>query len=145
MPALLVAIIGAVSIATGLAQEPAADKPPKKGDQVVVRGCLRGAVLEAGQTTVVDGGAAYPAPVTFRLSGDKKLLKDMRKNDNGRVVEVTGVLKSDLHSSDLPGKRIGNTRIVVGIANPQAGQPQAPPPLPVLEVKSYEGIAACGG
>ena len=145
MRACLVAIISAVAVAAAAEQGPAADKPPKKGDQVVVRGCLRGAMLEAAQTRVVESTTTYPEAVNFRLSGDKKLLKEMRKNDNGRVVEVSGVLKSDLPSTDTPGKRIGNTRIVVGIGTPQAGQPQAPPHMPVLEVKSYEGIGPCGG
>ena len=144
MRAFLVAIVSAVAMTTAAGQqEPANDKPPKKGDRVVVRGCLRGAILEAADTTVVDGTAKYPTPISFRLSGDKKLLKEMRKHDDGRVVEVTGVLKSDL-PSDAPGKRIGNTRIVVGMGTQQSMQ-QAPPHMPVLDVKSYEGVAPCGG
>lgn len=130
--------------ATAVAQQQApAEKPPKKGDRVVVRGCVSGPVLEATDTKTVDATGGLSASVTYRLTGDKTLLKQMRADDEGRLVEIVGVLKSELPQGDARrSKQVGRTRIVVGISTPQSSQPQGPPPMPVLEVKSYEALGA---
>lgn len=132
------------------AQEAPPDRPPQKGDKVVVRGCVSGPVLEATQIARADSTRApLPTLVRFRLTGDKKLLKEMREAENGRVVEITGVLKSELPQGDSrPGRQVGKTRIVVGVGTPSAGtmERQAPPSFPALQVKSYEPlVASCGG
>jgi hypothetical protein len=70
----------------------------------------------------------------------------MRHEENGRKVEISGVLKSDLRQDGTPGKQVGKTRIVVGVGTTDTMQQQAPPHRPVIEVKSYEPLAvACGG
>jgi hypothetical protein len=135
-----------MAVAAAQEKKPATDIPDK-GDRVIVRGCLSGAVLEASETKVADATGHLAAAVTFRLTGDKGLLKRMRKDHNGKVVEITGILKSNLPQGDARrGKTIGNTRIVVGVGTPHSRQPEGPPSLPVLEVKSYEAMpASCGG
>jgi hypothetical protein len=129
-----------------LAEDGGAGETPRKGDRLSVRGCVNGPLLEAiepsdGQTT-----PDLPPGLTFRLTGDKKLLKKIRSEENGRKVEIDGVLKSDL-SHDLPlGTKVGKTRIVVGVGTQDQMQRQTPPHRPVIEVKSYEPLAVtCGG
>lgn len=125
-------------------QDAGSDKPPRKGDRVVVRGCISGPLLEGIEATRQT--PAFPPGLTFRLSGDKSLLKKMRNEENGRKVEISGVLKSDLRQDGTPGKQVGKTRIVVGVGTTDTMQQQAPPHRPVIEVKSYEPLAvACGG
>ena len=128
-------------------QEHSAAKPPKKGDRVVVVGCLSGPVLEANEIRSTDASETYPLTVGFRLTGDKKLIRQMRDDENGKVVEVTGVLKSELPDRDTrPGKQVGKTRIVIGVGTPQSMQQQTSRALPALEVKSYEArVVSCGG
>ena len=146
MHAILVVAAASLFTVSGSALQTSAEKPPQKGDRVVARGCLSGSVLRATETTVVDGAGTHTAAVDFRLTGKKDLLKDMRTKEDGRVVEITGVLKSDLPRPETAGKQIGKTRIVVGVGSRDTMQQQAPPHLPVLEVKSYEGFAtSCGG
>ena len=131
-------------------QEKPPTKAPSKGDTIIVRGCLSGTALESTETRIVD--ASDPAgrrssAVTFRLTGDKDLLKQMRKDHDKTIVEVTGVLKSNLPQDD--GRhvaQVGKTRISVGVRTPQTSKPHDPPYRPNLEVKSYEGLATlCAG
>lgn len=140
----LAALIIAAPIAVARQDPPGDEKLPKKGDTVVVTGCLEGAVLESKETVSVDESGATQAFLSYRLTGKKELLKQLRDGHNGRVVEVTGVLKSTIQPpGQLRGKQVGkNTRIVVGIGSGQ--QPLTPemPMLPVLDVRSWTGLAS---
>jgi hypothetical protein len=133
----------AASVAT-FAQD-RSDKPttPKKGDTVVVKGCLQGPVLTSTETAALDETLMTASALTYQLKGDKNLLRQLREQHDGQLVEVTGVLKSHLPQPDARrGKQVGKTRIIVGggtssmdrMTTPGIDQPQ-----PVLEVKSFEG------
>ena len=78
---------------------------------------------------------------------DKKVLKQMREQYDAHVVEVTGVLKSDLPQDDALHRTLGKTKVVFGVGTPTAQQNVAnqPPAMPVLDVRSFDGTAApCG-
>ena len=115
----------------------AADDPkPKKGDRVIARGCVGGGVLETLDISTTDGKAREVAALTFRLTGDKKLLKTLKEEHTDHSDRLTGVLKTDLPDEKKAlGTRIGNTSIGIGMANPNASTQRA---LPVLEVKEFE-------
>ena len=135
-------------LAAFVIQEKPPTKAPSKGDGIVVRGCLSGTALESSETRIVDRrNSTYGSAVTFRLTGDKDVLKQMRKDFDGMVVEVTGILKSNMPTED--GRhvgQVGKTRITVGVRTPQSQSPHDPPYRPVLEVKSYEGLGTiCKG
>jgi len=119
-------------------------KPPKKGDVLVIRGCLRGSAVEAAEAMRVDAEGERrldeTVPVlTYRLEGKKDLLKDLKSKHDKKVVEVTGVLRSELSGNGLGGV-VGNTRINIGV-DPRTGRaPQgADQAVPVLEATSFEG------
>ena len=143
-PALIaITALWLTSTVSALPHEPRADKPPRKGDRVVVKGCLSGPMLESTEMGRADGTERLPTAVAFRLTGEKSLLKQMRKDENGKLVEITGVLKSELPQADArPGTQIGKTRIVVGMESPHTTQTRSGPPMPVLEVKAYEALVA---
>jgi hypothetical protein len=115
----------------------AADDPkPKKGDTVVARGCVGGGVLEALDLVTKDGKKREVAALTFRLTGDKKLLKSLKEDHSDHSDTITGVLKTDLPDERKSvGTRIGNTSIGIGMVNPNASTQRA---LPVLEVTEFE-------
>lgn len=121
--------------------------PPKKGDAISVRGCLTGSALEATDLGSLDVTGAISSGVTFRLTGDKNLLKQMREKHDGRIVDIEGILKSDLRQENLVGRKVGKMRITIGspAANPGTPEAEGRRSVPVLEVKSYEGsITTCG-
>jgi hypothetical protein len=109
---------------------------PRKGDTINVRGCIRAGAIENAETEVRDRNGRYSGSVTYRLTGDKKLLKEIKKEHDNHVDVLTGVLKSDLPHQNAPGgKRLG---IVVGMGDPSRSNNAAPPYMPVLQVEGIE-------
>lgn len=120
------------------------DKRPalRNGDPIVARGCLHGPTLEAADAGPADGDSLLPTGLSFRLKGKKDILKDLIAKHDGQLVEITGVLKSKIDTGATRGRKIGNTRIVVGAGSSirdRAMMPNDQELLPVLEVKSFEG------
>lgn len=130
------------------AQQTVPQKPPKKGDTVLVRGCLRGNAVEQADLLIEDAEGEVkqndqvPA-LTYRLQGDKSVLKDLKDKHDRMVVQVKGILRSELSGSGL-GTTVGRTRITIGAdpRNPTRGAEQQ---LPVLDAKSFEATTvSCG-
>lgn len=145
--ALAIAVL--LSAAGVVAQEKApSDLPPsKKGDAIAIYGCLRGSALEATDVGAGEDVSPVTQGITFRLTGDKALLKEMKEKHDKKVVEVRGVLKSDLMPSSWRERTVGNTRISIG--TPSTGSASANEEtkrsVPQVEVKSYEGRdISCG-
>jgi hypothetical protein len=145
---MAIAVVACVGVSAG-GQEPkdppAKQKTPEKGDAVVVKGCLDGPTLQSIETVTTDDTGKVSGPLTYRLTGDKKLLKQLRAEHDGKVVEVSGILKSNLpHDSSIHAKTMGKTKITLGVGTPsgQKGMPGLESSLPVLQVKSYDGSGA---
>ena len=117
---------------------------PKKGDTISVHGCLRGGALESTDVEWAEARVPLANGLTFRLTGDKNLLKDLRKSHDAHLVSVTGVLKSDLSQQGLETTaKIGGMRIGIGApsANPASPDAANRRSVPQLDVKSFEGGA----
>lgn len=128
---LLLALVVALPL-----QEKAHEGRPKKGDTVVARGCVASGVVDGADLVDEEGRVRYAVPMTYRLTGDKKLLKTLKEEHARHLDLLTGVLKSDLQDERrAAGARIGNTRIGLGVPDPNPSNRQV---LPVLEVKSFE-------
>jgi len=138
----LCALVIASALCLAQGQEPRdKNKLPDKGDSVLVKGCLNGVILQATETQVVDATGTLSEPLSYQLKGDKSLLKKMREQHDGHLVDVIGTLKSSLQGVQARSKPIGKGHVYIGVgptADPrrqaEKGQEQ-----PVLEVKSYEG------
>lgn len=125
-------------------------KPPKKGDMIIVRGCLRGSSVESADMMIPDAeGEArvddqMPA-LTYRLQGKKDLLKALKDKHDRKVVEVKGILRSELSGSGI-GKTVGRTRITIGVDPRTGSSPYSnDQAIPVLEAQSFEGTTiTCG-
>ncbi len=109
---------------------------PKRGDTVIVIGCVSKGRIESNDMKVKDREASFDRFVTYRLTGDKKVLESLKKEHEGHVEELTAVLKSELPIDEH--KRIGNTNVGIGL--PGRNDPGMPS-YPVLEVKSAEHTA----
>jgi hypothetical protein len=120
---------------------------PKKGDPVVLKGCLHGASLDATDVGGEDSAAPLLSGLTFRLTGKKDLLKEMKQKHDGRVVEIRGKLKSELQPHGAYGANLGKVHVTVGTPSPGAGGPgvEAQRVLPVVEVSGFDGTeTGCG-
>jgi len=136
---LVTLLVSAVPVS---AQQDEKGKLPKKGDHLVIKGCLRGNAVEQAEAMFLDEDGdprqqdAQLPIFTYRLEGDKKLLKDLKTKHDRMVVEVKGVLRSDLSPGGL-GTTVGRTRINIGVD--PASSRGAQQPVPVLEARSFEG------
>jgi hypothetical protein len=142
-PAFVLCLFLTAASLTAAVQKEKPSTGPKKGDAIAVRGCLTGTALEATDLRSVDVTSALASGVTFRLTGDKNLLKRLRDEHDGKVVDVEGLLKSDLPNENVQTRKVGKMRITIGspAANPASPAAEAQRSLPVLEVKSYDGSA----
>jgi hypothetical protein len=140
-------VVALLSLTIPLASQ--TPKPPKKGDAVVIKGCLRGSAVESAQLMRLDAEGVpqeedVPA-LTYRLQGKKELLKELKEKHDRMVVEVRGILRSELSGSGI-GKDVGRTRISIGV-DPRTGRSPhgADQAVPVLEATSFEGSnVSCG-
>jgi hypothetical protein len=132
-------VIALLLVLSGALQEKTPeDRPIRKGDTVILRGCLTGGVVEAGELSSSDGNVKHLLPHDYRLTGKKDLLKALKEAHMHHVDAITGVLKTDLPVERKGmGGRIGNTSVGIGVGNPQASTQRA---LPVVEVKSFEHV-----
>jgi hypothetical protein len=127
---ILLAVLSAVAT-------PAQDKRelPKRGDTVVVTGCVARGRIESNDMKVQESERKFERLTTYRLTGDKKVLASLKEDHENHVEILTAVLRSEL-PIEGQGRTIGNTRIGLGL--PGRNDPAAPPSYPVLEVKSAE-------
>ncbi len=98
-------------------------------------------MIEDAEGDVTQNGQV-PA-MTYRLQGDKNVLKELKDKHDRMEVQVKGILRSELSRSGI-GTDVGRTRITIGVdpRNPTRGAEQ---PLPVLEAKSFEATTvSCG-
>ena len=135
---MLLIIVTTALLAIG-AQEKRTDVIPKRGNDVAVRGCIIGGTIESTDTEVRDSSGSYAGFVTYRISGNKKIVNPIKKEHDGHADVLIGTLKSDLPETNSPkSARIGNTRVVIGAGEQSRTNPMAPPSMPVLDVKEIE-------
>jgi len=140
----------ALAATAAIASQTDKPKPPKKGDTILIKGCLRGSAVEAAEMMTVDAegeprsGDQVPV-LTYRLEGKKVLLKSLREKHDRMVVLVKGVLRSELSASGI-GRDVGRTRISIGVDPRSSRSPHGTDQaIPVVEATSFEGTTvSCG-
>jgi hypothetical protein len=146
-PLIAVALLSLTIPLTAQSDNP---KPPRKGDALVIKGCLRGSAVEGAETLRLDAEGIprreEDVPIlTYRLQGKKDLLRSLKDKHDRMMVEVRGILRSELSGSGL-GRDVGRTRITIGI-DPRSGRSPygSDQAVPVLDVTSFEGsTVSCG-
>lgn len=105
--------------------EPVVDRQAerdKNSIELVVRGCLKGRELTAEEISGSDD-LEQEIGVIFRLSAKGDVNNEI-KRQNGRFVEVTGLVKKTALAT--PGFKIGGGRIVIG-GGPRSTDPTRDP------------------
>jgi hypothetical protein len=140
----MLVLLSFAAVSAGAAQLPETEKttPPVKGDTVVVRGCLAGTLLYADETRRSHDSGWQMSQVTFRLTGPRAVMRSLRDKHEGEMVDISGVLKSELPDthSVTRGREIGKSRIVIGMGQPPRGNTpgEMVPYYPVVDVTSFE-------
>jgi hypothetical protein len=132
-------------LAAAPAQTSEEKKIPKDSVEIVAMGCLKGRVftgIPSQETDTVRGPDVTGR--TFRLNGNREVIDVVKKHDR-HVVEVVGLVTKAAFADGGPGKRIGNTRVVIGGPLPRAepgGAPRPPmPSVPVMDVSSVRFVS----
>jgi hypothetical protein len=130
-----------------LAQQEERPKVPKDSLLVTVSGCLKGRVLKASDVRQED---TTSGPVirnhSFRLAGKKDVMKIV-KEDDGRRVEVTGLIRKSALME--PGIKFKGGRVVIGGGTMASGSSNLPDPAEnvlVLDAWTVQAVGgSCGG
>lgn len=117
---------------------------PKSNEQVVtVQGCVHGRRLDPSVDSSDNGIVGLYPGTSFALKGNKELISQLRKQHDGHLEEVTGVVVIPRTRADdalLGGRQVGDkTRITVGTRTRQEGS--VGPDLLQLTVQSFRHIA----
>jgi hypothetical protein len=119
-------------------------KVPKDSVELAVQGCLKGRVLAVVEPEERHGPTRGPDVTgrSFRLSGKKPVIDEVKKHD-GDLVEVVGLVRTADLASYQPGMRVGRTRVVIGAPGTMdPNRPPSPGPgLPVMDASSVRFLS----
>lgn len=93
-------------------------KVPEDSVEITATGCLKGRVFtatgrdERDEEIDVKRGPDVTGR-SFRLAGPRAVMNEVKKQ-NGRFVEVVGLVRKTALADSGPGMKVGNTRILVG-------------------------------
>lgn len=125
-------------------QEPGPKSVPKDSVEISTRGCFKGHVFTA--TPMPEGEPARGPDVTgrhFKVSGSKEVMALVKQND-GRLVEVVGIVRKSALSDQGVGIKMGGTRMVIGAPGGDPGRMSPPTPgtnVPVIDLTSVSYLA----
>ena len=98
---------------------------PKDSVEVATEGCLKGRVFTATEPSIEEERVERAGPdvtgQSFRINGPRPVMDEVKKH-NGHLVEVVGVVRKSDIANNAPGKRIGNTRVTIGLPQ-RSGDP----------------------
>jgi hypothetical protein len=133
-----------VIAATPLVAQPEQEKPkvPKDSIMATITGCLKGRVIRAEDVRQADASSGVEIRAhSFRVAGKKDLMAIVKEND-GRRVQMTGIIKKS--SLIEPGMRFKGGRVVVG-GGASGGTGALPSPAENVVVIDAMTVTAVGG
>ena len=137
----IVAITFGLSLSAAQKPEDGSIPPSKKGDTLVVRGCVSGSLLKDLRGQKMDPVSGGETAIVYRLTGEKKLLQIIQKEHQDQILDVTGVLASNPDASSATrSKQMGKARVYVGAGNQQSSMPAQSTSYPTLRVTAFEVV-----
>lgn len=117
-------------------------KVPKDSVMAVITGCLKGRVIRAEDVRQTDASSGVEIRShSFRVSGKKDVMTLVKEND-GRRVEMTGLIKKSALIE--PGIRFKGGRVIVG-GGASGGTGALPSPAENVTVIDAITVTAVGG
>ena len=139
--ASILVIAAGISVYAAQKPEDGAMPPSKKGETLVIRGCVSGSLLKDLRAQKTEPVTGAESAVVYRLTGEKKLLQIIQKEHQDQVLDVTGVLASNTSvSSTTRSKQMGKARVYVGAGHQETSDPAKPPTYPSLQVTAFEVV-----
>jgi hypothetical protein len=96
---------------------------PPDSVEIAAVGCLKGRVFTATERPEAENVMRGPDVTgrTFRVNGKKDVMDAIKKYNKG-YVELVGIVRTSALADNPPGKRVGNTRVILG-APPLSNDP----------------------
>ena len=124
-------------------QEQEQAKVPKDSILVVATGCIKGRAFRAADVQQTDTTSGYNVrSTTFRLAGKKDVMGVVKEQD-GRRVEVTGLIKKS--SLIEPGVKFKGGRVVIGGGSSSSPTSSMPSPAENVLVLDAITVTPLGG
>jgi hypothetical protein len=122
------------------AQDDATPAAPRKPGAIVLQGCVSGGALTM---ITADEGQASPdimPGASYRIAGPKSVVKQLKTQQNGRWVEVTGKVKGQFAPKGSGQRRdIGGVSVGIGLPTSDPNAPRVPE-MPAFEVDSFRPL-----
>jgi hypothetical protein len=146
LAAFATAVLGAsVSVAyAGQATDVPKSKPPQPPLQIL-QGCINGSIISSIQVDEQSSPMELPIGATLRVAGSKEMVRVLKTEHNGHLLELTGKMKGSFGPpTQTTTKAFG--KLSVGVGGAQAAGPNTPgvPSMPSFEVRSFKFVADCG-
>jgi hypothetical protein len=112
------------------------DPQDPASDMVAVRGCV-----VSGAFTTASRAGVTTERATYRLTGPKGLVKQLRKDHEGHFEEVTGRMSGDVAGQTVRKKKVGKVNVIVGAGRgvSEGGTEERFDP-PSIEVASFRHL-----
>ncbi len=138
-------LAGSVSVAyASQATDVPKPKPPQPPLQIL-QGCITGSIISSIQVDEQSSPMALPVGATLRVAGSKEVVRVLKTEHNGHILEMTGKMKGSFGPpTQTTTKAFG--KLSVGVGGAQSVGPNTPgvPSMPSFEVQSFKFVADCG-
>ena len=74
-------------------------KPPQPPMQIL-QGCINGSIISSIQVDEQSSPMELPIGATLRVAGSKEMVRVLKTEHNGHLLELTGKMKGELRSAD---------------------------------------------
>ncbi len=137
---MLALLLGCAAPLAGQDAAPDAAPPARTPGTVVLQGCVAGGALTM---TTAEEGETDPGVVagaSYRIAGRKAIVKQLKIEQSGRRVEVTGKVKGQFAPKGSGQRRdIGGVSVGIGLPNSNPNAPSVPE-MPAFEVESFRPL-----
>jgi len=138
---LCASLIAALPLALAESGEPPrrpADQPEPERGSVAIRGCVAGDTITSVSPDTIDSGSVLVAGRMYRLTGNRRLLNQIRTEHDGHLLDVTGEIKGGAEPPMATHrKKLGKATIYVGRGQSAVSPPPSGPELPTLKIEGF--------
>lgn len=118
-----------------------ADRPKPEHGSVAIRGCVAGDTITSVSPDTIDSASVAVAGRMYRLTGNRRVLNQIRTQHDGHLLEVTGEIAGGTEPPMvMHRKKLGKTAIYVGKGQTAVSPPPSGPQMPTLKVDGFRLI-----